>query len=109
MTLAATSSTDRNEPLDQYRKLKLKYGGEISEPILRNLTLELRDIVPHGRYTHRGGSTAVCVSSVEYPGTAKYADDIRVVFGPLNGPTSRRLPVADFLTAYRFFAADCTH
>lgn len=104
----ARSSLGDDLPLTEFRKLKHKYKGELSEAILTTIAIELRDIVPPGRYIGRNGSKPVCVSLIQCESDANSIDGICVVFENIDKSRGKQhVPVADFLSAYRFFAPDC--
>jgi hypothetical protein len=103
----ATAVAEDNPSLAAFRKLKLMYGGELSEKIISTIILELRDIVPKGRYTSRRGTAPVCVSTLEAAARAKRVADISVVFTQVNRSDEQRLPIQEFLESYKFLATDC--
>lgn len=97
-----------SEAVEQFRRLRARFPGELDSLQLAEADREVRDIVMRGIYTGRArGAVSVRFQNIGCRPGSHHLDGFFVEFTPLSGGKAEALGVEDFLRIYRFFASDC--
>ncbi len=95
--------TDKDRRKALYAEVVRRYVGALSDPLLKEAALWMREIVPLGIYSGPVHARVTKVACAEGKNTLQ---DFRVEMTPTRGGEPFRIPVLEFLEQYRFLALD---